>query len=201
MVLTFAPFFLASIAATAASRAAAAASEDIPILGSAAQDVGLAWDIASLFVPAMLSFAAFFALYWRVPARTPSPRQAAAGALAAALLFESLKFGFGVYLENFGNYDLVFGPLSAAVAFLAWVYFSATVLLLGAEVAASVSTESERESNAMLKPRTPFGQRLRAFLLSLVLERHSELRGHSQIDPEDESQQDCCATSSQRPDR
>jgi membrane protein len=59
-------------------------------------------------------------------------------AFIAAVLFELVKAAFGFYLVNFANYALVFGPLSAIIAFLVWVYFSANVVLYGAEIAAAI---------------------------------------------------------------
>jgi membrane protein len=56
------------------------------------------------------------------------------GALLAAMLFEVVKVGFTIYLENFSSYDVVFGSLGAVVAFLFWVFLSANILLLGAEI-------------------------------------------------------------------
>ena len=56
-------------------------------------------------------------------------------ALVATIFFEILKNGFSFYLANFGRYDVVYGSLGAVVIFLFWTYLSATVLLLGAEVA------------------------------------------------------------------
>jgi hypothetical protein len=41
-------------------------------------------------------------------------------------------------VANFTNYAVVFGPLSTIIAFLVWVYFSANVVLFGAEVAAAL---------------------------------------------------------------
>ncbi|HZP27287.1 MAG TPA: YhjD/YihY/BrkB family envelope integrity protein, partial [Dehalococcoidia bacterium] len=43
---------------------------------------------------------------------------------------------FGIYLQNFSNYDVVFGSLGAVAAFLFAVYVSAGIMLFGAEVAA-----------------------------------------------------------------
>src|SRR5690606_9493399 len=84
--------------------------------------------------PIAISFVAFFMVYWIVPARRLPPKYIVAGALLAAVLFEVVKVGFTVYLENFASYDVVFGSLGAVVAFLFWVFLSANILLLGAEV-------------------------------------------------------------------
>ena len=53
----------------------------------------------------------------------------------AAFLFEAAKLGFSLYIENFSNYEVVFGSLSAVVIFLFWVFISANIMLFGAEVA------------------------------------------------------------------
>ncbi len=137
MVAGFGLFFVASIAATALLRAAEAASDEIPVLGDWATALGPGWQFAAILVPLMLSFGAFFVVYWLVPAGKRRPADVWPGALAAALLFELAKTGFAVYLANFGRYDVVFGSLGAVAAFLFWVYLSANILLLGAEIAAA----------------------------------------------------------------
>ncbi len=86
----------------------------------------------------LISFVAFFLVYWLVPARRLQSRHIVPGALLAAVLFEVVKVGFNVYLENFGNYDVVFGSLGAVVAFLFWVFLSANTVLLGAELASEI---------------------------------------------------------------
>jgi membrane protein len=138
IVLSFTPFFVLSIAATSTLRIAKRASEDVPVFGPAAQQLGFGWDVASFLLPVLISFVAFFLVYWLVPARRQPPRYIVPGALVAAVLFEIVKIGFNIYLENLGNYDVVFGSLGAVVAFLFWVFLSANTMLLGAEVTSLV---------------------------------------------------------------
>lgn len=138
IVLSFTPFFVLSIAATSALRLAQRASEDIPVLGSTAQSLGFGWQIAAFLLPVVISFVAFFLVYWLVPAQRPRPRYVVPGAILAAVLFEVVKIGFNIYLENFSNYDVVFGSLGAVVAFLFWVYLSANIMLFGAELASEM---------------------------------------------------------------
>ena len=45
--------------------------------------------------------------------------------------------GFSIYLERFADFDDVYGPLGAVLAFLLLVYVTAVVLLFGACVAAA----------------------------------------------------------------
>jgi membrane protein len=133
IVLAFAPFFIGSVVATSALRLARSASEDLHFLGDLPESMGAAWWLASTALPIAISFLAFFFVYWLIPARRTPARYVLPGALLAAVLFEVVKVGFSIYLENFASYNVVFGSLGAVVAFLFWVYLSANILLLGAE--------------------------------------------------------------------
>lgn len=86
-------------------------------------------------VPALVAFAAFLLLFRVVPAAATRLRDVWPGALLAALGFEAAKTGFSIYLENFANYNAVYASLAAVVAFLVFVFFTANVFLLAAEVA------------------------------------------------------------------
>lgn len=67
----------------------------------------------------------------------PRWQWASPGSAFAALGWAVLTIGFGFYVENFGNYDATYGSLSAVIVLLTWIYLSAYVLLLGAEINAS----------------------------------------------------------------
>ncbi len=135
MVVAVGFFFIISIGATAFLRATREFSDDISYVGEAAEWAGFAWDAASFLIPLGLSFLAFLVLYWIVPATNVRPKDVWPGALVAALLFELGKAGFTFYIQNFGNYDVVFGSLGAVAAFLFWIFAGANILLFGAEVA------------------------------------------------------------------
>ncbi|MEM9249626.1 MAG: YihY/virulence factor BrkB family protein [Pseudomonadota bacterium] len=54
------------------------------------------------------------------------------GAMLALSLWGTASWSFSTYLENFGNYDKVYGSLGAVIALLMWFYISAFVVVLGA---------------------------------------------------------------------
>jgi membrane protein len=155
LVIFFAPFFLLSIAATTALRAAETRSDDVPVLGQVADDLGGLWLLASLLLPMILSFLAFAALYALVPVTRPKLRFVIPGAIVAALLFELAKLGFSAYVENYTNYDVVFGSLGAVVAFMFWVYLSACILLLGNQLVAALPIAIDRVRQRKLKTGEP----------------------------------------------
>jgi membrane protein len=127
--------FLVSITATGILRAARELTDDIPIASDLATELGYAWAVASFLLPAAVSWLAFFLLYWLVPTVHVRKRDALFGAVVASVLWECAKVGFAIYVENFGNYDAVYGSLGSVVIFLFLVFTSANILLLGAEVA------------------------------------------------------------------
>lgn len=171
-VLAFAPFFLASVFATGALRIARTKSEDLNVVGDIAQSLGPGWWVASTVLPMLLSFVAFFFAYWLIPARRIRPRYIIPGAILAAVLFEIVKIGFNVYLEHFTEYNLIFGSLGAVIAFLFWVYLSANILLLGAEVVSEMPDvmaghfDAKQPSN---KPQRSFRQKVLRLLRGLVV--------------------------------
>ena len=136
MLAMLGTLFLLSLGATAALRVTRSAVEDAPVVGGIASELGFGWAVASFLAPTAISFAAFALLYWLVPARHVRLRHVWPGALVAAVLFETVKLAFGVYIQSFTRYDLVFGSLGAVVTFLFLMFVSANVLLLGAELAA-----------------------------------------------------------------
>jgi membrane protein len=135
MMAVLGMLFVASIAATGTLRTARAATRDVAVLSDFADSIGFAWDIGTFLIPVMVSWLAFFLLYWLVPSTHVKKHEALIGAVLASVLWECAKIGFAVYVENFGNYDAVYGSLGSVVIFLFLVFISANILLLGAEVA------------------------------------------------------------------
>lgn len=180
LVLAFAPFFVGSIVATSALRYAQRASQDLSVFSDLADQLGFGWSIASLLLPILISSVAFFLLFWLIPARRVKPRYVVPGAVLAAVLFEAVKIGFGVYLEHFSSYDVVFGSLGAVVAFLFWVYLSANIMLVGAEVASELPDIMAGRFDApqpSTQPSPPLSKKVLRLLGSLVV--HSKDKGEA----------------------
>jgi membrane protein len=56
------------------------------------------------------------------------------GALVATTVWIAATIGFSFYVGNFANYNATYGALGAVIIFLTWLYLSAYILLLGAEL-------------------------------------------------------------------
>lgn len=78
-------------------------------------------------------FAFFAIVYAAVPRRRLSTPAILAGAAAAALLWEAAKIAFALLAREAGLFR-AYGVLALAAGLLTWVYLTALILLLGAEV-------------------------------------------------------------------
>ena len=96
---------------------------------------GLAGPAARL-TPFGLTAAGFALIYLALPNRRVRPGDALAGALVAAVLFELLKSGFGLYVRLFPAYQTIYGALSVVPIFLVWMYLAWAAVLFGAEITA-----------------------------------------------------------------
>lgn len=83
--------------------------------------------------------AGFFALlYWGVPNRSIPRWHAAGGGVFAALGFVAMQRLFGAYITHLPAYTVVYGAFSAVPIFLAWLYLSWTIILVGALLVAEL---------------------------------------------------------------
>lgn len=69
-------------------------------------------------------------------------------ALLASVSWEIAKWSFAWYLTNLAVLNLVYGSLGAIIAVMLWGYVTATILLLGAELAATMAGVRRREKPA-----------------------------------------------------
>ena len=112
--------------------------------------------LAQLGASVTLAFLAFVLLYRVVPPVPQQIREVVPGAVVAAVGVHLASVGFSIYLGRFGDFNDVYGPLGAVLAFLLLVYVSAVVLLFGACVAAAwpeTATESADEEPVALRSR------------------------------------------------
>jgi membrane protein len=94
--------------------------------------VPLAFHWAGLLLTVLLDTALFVMIYRFVPNRRIRWSSVIVGGLAAAALWEIAKQAFRWYIEGIGVYSAVYGGLGVTIALMMWVYYSATVFILGA---------------------------------------------------------------------
>jgi membrane protein len=79
-------------------------------------------------------FIMFFILYYLIPYDALGMRVSAISAFWAAVLWEVAKQAFGYYVANLATVGRIYGTYVMVVVVAFWIYYSAVVLILGAEI-------------------------------------------------------------------
>jgi membrane protein len=78
-------------------------------------------------------FVFFYAIYRYLPRRRVTGRVARTSALVSAVLWEVAKVAFGFFTRGLGAFT-AYGPIAFAAGLLTWVYLTAVIILIGAEL-------------------------------------------------------------------
>ena len=106
-----------------------------------------AWDVVIALVRwpilAGIVLIALAIVYHYAPDRAQSKWQWISwGAATATALWLSGSVVFTIYVSKIGNYDKIYGSISSVVILLLWLYLSAYVILLGAELNAEIDRQA-----------------------------------------------------------
>lgn len=116
--------------------------------------------ISLLRWPILAGFAIFglSVIYRYGPCRpTPKWRWVTPGAVVACLLWIAGSILFAAYVRNFASYNETFGSLGGVVILLMWLWLSAFVILLGAEIDSEMEAQTERDPAAAKKTAAATG--------------------------------------------
>jgi membrane protein len=104
--------------------------------------------------------------------REPKWRWVEWASVVAAVLWLLTSMLYSAYVANFDSYNRVYGSLGAAAGFMTWIWLSAVVVLLGAELNAEVEHQTARDTTKHAPPERPLGGR-RAVMADTVGEAAS----------------------------
>jgi membrane protein len=79
------------------------------------------------------------------------------GSAAATIAWLVVSVAFSYYTANFGTYNMTYGTLGAAVGFMTWLWLSAAVVLMGAELDAEMEHQTAVDTTD--GPAKPLGAR------------------------------------------
>jgi membrane protein len=68
------------------------------------------------------------------------------GSAAATILWLAASAIFSFYAANFGTFNATYGSLGAVIGFMTWLWISAIVILLGAELNAEMEHQTARDT-------------------------------------------------------
>jgi membrane protein len=94
-------------------------------------------------------FFAISSMYYLVPARKKDFRFISPGSILATALFIITSLGFSAYVNNFGQYNKLYGSIGTLIVILIWLYLNSVALLVGFELNVSIkAASSELETTA-----------------------------------------------------
>ena len=120
----------------------------------------LVWAAAILrfVLLAVLLMAGLAALYRYGPDRDkPKWGWASPGSVVATLLWVLASVGFSIYVNAFGNYNKTYGALAGIIILMFWLFLTAYVVLVGAELNAEMELQTAKDTTA--GPDKPLGER------------------------------------------
>ena len=94
-------------------------------------------------------FLAISFLYYLAPSRKARFRFFSAGSTLATILFILTSLGFSAYVNNFDNYNKLYGSMGTILVILLWLYLNSISLLIGFELNASIKTANINQKSIL----------------------------------------------------
>jgi membrane protein len=102
--------------------------------------------ILKYLLPFFLTVCMFFLIYQIIPNKRVHFISALQAALFSGVLWELAKHLFTWYVVHLATYSFFYGSLSTLIILILWVYYSSTILVVGAELAYFL--EEDRQGSA-----------------------------------------------------
>ena len=94
----------------------------------------------------LLLFLAISFLYWLAPAKRSDFRFISPGSIIATFLFILTSLGFSAYINNYGQYNKLYGSIGTLMVILLWLYLNSIALLIGFELNVSIKAANEENN-------------------------------------------------------
>lgn len=102
-----------------------------------------------------LFFFTYAFLFYLAPARKTKFRFISAGGTLATLLTIITTIGFSYYINNFGQYNTLYGSIGTLVVVMLSFYFNSLILLIGFELNVSIWRARLNNSKMVFEPLSP----------------------------------------------
>lgn len=98
-----------------------------------------------------LYFVTISILYRYGPAHTKKWKLFSPGSFLASILAMLTFWGFSYYINNFANFNRIYGSIGTLIVVMIWLYFNSLIILIGFEFNASI--DLSKRSIKIVKPR------------------------------------------------
>ncbi|MEC9451106.1 MAG: YihY/virulence factor BrkB family protein [Chloroflexota bacterium] len=103
------------------------------------------WTFTTIHIlPPLLSVGVFAFIYNAIPQRKMKFRESLLAVILGAMVFEYNKSLFVAYIANFGNFDMVYGTISAVIILLLFAFISSIIVVYFAEVSNVFNTMRDK---------------------------------------------------------
>jgi membrane protein len=116
-----------------------------------------AWMIMQWPVVVTLMLTVVACVYYFCPAIEQDWRWVSPGSVFAVCLWLVVSLGFKAYVDNFGNYNAVYGSIAGVIVMMLWLYMSGIVLLLGGEINAEIEHAASEKQRQGVPGSNPSG--------------------------------------------
>lgn len=138
---------IATLSSAVISIIAALAAVATPAIAkSLGEPLGTIVNWLRLPVAGLLMMLVWALLYWGLPNVEQKFKFITPGSVVGVVIWVVASWGFSMYVANFGKYDVNYGAIGGVIVLLLWMYITAQVILMGAEI------------NGILEHRSPEGK-------------------------------------------
>jgi membrane protein len=106
----------------------------IPLIGIKVSEATLVSKLFAILFPIILGFIFFFLIYKIIPHRKVDTKAALIGAICSSVMWEAAKLLFDIYIRHYAHYQKIYGSFGTLVVMFFWIYYSAFIVLIGAEI-------------------------------------------------------------------
>ncbi len=118
----------------------------IPLIGLKVSEATFMSKVFAILFPLVLGFILFFLIYKIIPYRKINTRAALIGAVCSSVMWEAAKLLFDIYIKNYAHYQRIYGSFGTVVVMFFWIYYSAFIILIGAEIGSNYEEVKARLS-------------------------------------------------------
>jgi membrane protein len=120
----------------------------IPLIDLNVSEATFVSKVFAIVFPMALGFVLFYLVYRIIPYRKVSPKAALIGALCSSVMWEAAKLLFDIYIKHYAHYQKIYGSFGTLVVMFFWIYYSAFIILIGAEIGSNYEEVKVRLSTA-----------------------------------------------------